>query len=190
MPSSKDDVSAVRSWLVDAGIGADRIKLSQGMNWLSFMATVSEAEQIFKTEYFIFEHTTSGQPQIACHEYHLPQHVARMVDFVTPTIHFDAKVKPEGFRRRLRSPQPLRKREFSTPDAMEQLEIARPGTAATIGSEQGTLPKQGSTLAQSELLDAEQLENCDQQITPNCLRALYGFGPGKSAQLQNTLGYV
>jgi tripeptidyl-peptidase-1 len=183
-------VSAVRNWLADAGIAKDRVKLSQGMNWLSFMATVSEAEQLFKTEYFIFEHSTSGHPQIACHEYHLPQHISKMVDFVTPSIHFDAKVKTEKFRKRLRSPRPLRKREMSTPNAMEQLEVARPGTAANIGYEQGTLPKQGATLAQSELLDAEQLENCDQQITPNCIRALYGFGPGKSAQLQNTLGYV
>jgi tripeptidyl-peptidase-1 len=158
------------------------------MNWLSFGATIAEAEHLFKTEYFIFEHTTSRQPQIACHEYHLPAHVAKLVDFVTPTIHFDAKVKPENIRRRLRSMKPISKREMSSDNAMEQLEKARPGTAASVGADPAWNPKQGDALATSQLLDSQQLENCDQQITPNCLRALYEFGPGKTAQQQNTLG--
>jgi tripeptidyl-peptidase-1 len=158
------------------------------LNWLQFDATISEAESLFKTEYFIFEHTTSGTPHIACHEYHLPAHVAKLVDFVTPSVHFDAKVKPESFRRRLRDLPELRKREISTANAQEQIEKIRPGEAANIGMQLGSLPKQGATLADNEVLDSEQLENCDRQITPNCVRALYDFGPGNSVQQQNTLG--
>jgi tripeptidyl-peptidase-1 len=158
------------------------------MNWLSFGATISEAENLFKTEYFIFEHSTSRQPQIACHEYHLPAHIAKLVDIVTPTIHFDAKVKPEKLRRRLRDIQPLPKRQMSTDSPMGQVAPQRPGTAARVGADPAWFPKQGESLAMSELLDTAQLENCDRQITPNCLRALYGFGPGKTAQQQNTLG--
>jgi tripeptidyl-peptidase-1 len=160
------------------------------MNWLTFGATISEAEQLFKTQYFIFEHTTSRQPQIACHEYHLPSHIAKLVDFVTPTIHFDAKIKPERLQRRLRNIQPLQKRQMSTDSSMGQIIPQRPGTAARVGADPAWFPKKGEFLTTSDLLDTTQLENCDRQITPNCLRALYGFGPGKTAQDQNTLGWV
>jgi tripeptidyl-peptidase-1 len=162
------------------------------MNWLSFGATVSEAERLFKTEYFIFEHMTSRQPHIACHEYHLPAHVAKLVDFVTPTIHFDAKVKSENLRGKLRERKPvrkLRKRQMRSDNGMDEMESKRPGTAARVGADPAWNPKQGDALATSELMDSTQLENCDRQITPNCLRALYEFSPGTTAQDQNTLGY-
>jgi tripeptidyl-peptidase I len=186
---SSEDVHAIRNWLAESGIEKSRVKLSQGLNWLQFDATISEAERLFKTEYFIFEHMTTRTPHIACHEYHLPSHISKLVDFVTPTVHFDAKVKPDSFRRRLRKAPTMKKREIgATSDADRQIEKIRPGLAANVGMELGSLPKQGAVLADSEVLDAQQLEGCDQQITPNCVRALYQFGPGTSAQPQNTLG--
>ncbi len=43
---------------------------------------------------YVYEHQ-NGHKHIACDKaYHLPEHVSKHVDLVTPTLHFDAKVKP------------------------------------------------------------------------------------------------
>jgi len=132
---------------------------------------------------------TTRTPHIACHEYHLPAHISKVVDFVTPSVHFDARVKQESFRRRLRKPAATLKRDLAAIEAADrQIEKNRAKVAANVGMELGSLPKQGAVLADSEVLDAQALEGCDRQITPNCVRALYQFGPGETAQQQNTLG--
>ncbi|RDI89307.1 hypothetical protein Vi05172_g412 [Venturia inaequalis] len=200
---SKDDIHAVRNWLHDAGIDKTRVKLSQGLNWLQFDATISEAERLFKTEYYIFEHTQTRTPHIACHEYHLPAHISNLVDFVTPSVHFDAKVgqheDPKRHMRKLpshmvpKSAKKELKREIklmTAADADRQIEMIRPGEAASVGMRLGSLPKQGAVLGENEAVDAQELEDCDRTITPNCVRALYQFGPGESANQQNTLGIV
>jgi tripeptidyl-peptidase-1 len=161
------------------------------MNWLSFNATISEAERLFQAKYYMFEHTQTGTPHVACHEYHLPAHVAKLIDFVTPSVHFDAKVRSKDFQRRTRAPATLERRSpINIDDITKDNVQTGKSDAANVGSELGVGPKQGATLADSEVLNSEQLENCDQQITPNCLRALYGFGPSKSAQKNNLLGIV
>jgi tripeptidyl-peptidase-1 len=91
--NSKDDILTVKNWLREAGIGLQRIKLSQGLNWLYVNTTILEAERLMRTEYYMFEHTLTRTVQVACHEYHLPAHISKLVDFVTPTVHFDAKIK-------------------------------------------------------------------------------------------------
>lgn len=40
----------------------------------------------------MFRPTRSDVMCSACESYHLPEHVAAHVDFVTPTVHFDAKL--------------------------------------------------------------------------------------------------
>jgi tripeptidyl-peptidase-1 len=173
------------------GINNQRVRTSLGMNWLSFNATISEAERLFKAKYYMFEHMQTGTPHVACHEYHLPAHVAKLVDFVTPSVHFDAKVRLNDFRRRTRPLPSLSKRNPINIDDISK-DNAKTGKsdAANVGAQQGVGPKQGAMLADNEVLDSQQLENCDQQITLNCLRALYGFGPATSAQKNNLLGIV
>jgi tripeptidyl-peptidase-1 len=123
-----------------------------------------------------------------------------LVDFITPTVHFDAKVKQDDPKRRMRklpshmvptSAKKELKREIkamTAADADRQIEKIRPGEAASVGMRLGSLPKQGAVLAEGDAVDAQQLESCDRAITPNCVRALYQFGPGQSANQQNTLG--
>lgn len=142
----------------------------------------------------------SRTPHIACHEYHLPAHISKLVDFVTPTVHFDARVKQDNPRRRMRKlpshmvPASVKKelkreiKAMTAADADTQLVKVRPGEAASVGMRLGSLPKQGAVLADDDRVDAQQLESCDRAITPNCVRALYQFGPGQSANQQNTLG--
>ncbi|KAH7903358.1 peptidase S8/S53 domain-containing protein, partial [Hygrophoropsis aurantiaca] len=93
-----------------------------------------------------------------CESYHLPAHVTPHIDFVTPTIHFDAKIS---------------KRSTTHP-----IPVGAPG--------QGITPK---TTGQINNI-ITHLEDCDQQITPECLRALYGFYYEPVAADKNSFGIV
>lgn len=92
---SQGTVDAVKAWLASAGIDGTRVRQSQSLNWLEFSATVDEAEELLKTRYNVYEHE-SGQPHIACEEYSIPAHLQEHVEFVYPTVHFDAKLKARG----------------------------------------------------------------------------------------------
>jgi tripeptidyl-peptidase-1 len=74
---------------------------------------------------------------------------------VTPTIHFDAK---------------LRKRDQNT-----RISIAQPGRST---------PKSAGEVEKV----LESLEDCDKQITPLCLRALYGLSYEPVATDKNSFG--
>jgi tripeptidyl-peptidase-1 len=63
------------------------------MNWFRFNATIEEAEALLHTEYKVFSHVETGQPHVACHEYFVPREVRDHIDFITPTVQFDAVVK-------------------------------------------------------------------------------------------------
>jgi tripeptidyl-peptidase-1 len=86
----------VKSWLSSAGIASERIDQSQSLGWLNFDATVDEAESLLKTKYAMYEHEETGQPHVACEEYSIPASLKGKVDFITPTLHFDAKIKPRS----------------------------------------------------------------------------------------------
>lgn len=142
---------------MSSGISADRIQQTQSLGWLSFDATVDEAEALLKTKYHVYEHSESGQPHVACDEYSIPSHLRQHIDFITPTVHFDAKIKTRD--------SDLAKRAVS------------PGVEKSLGEpSSGSLPKLGGYLDKSDIIT--QLENCDKQITPWCLRVLYKFPPG------------
>lgn len=100
---------------------------------------------------------------LACKEYHLPAHVAPHVDLVTPTLHFNAIIA--------RSSDPA---------------LTKRSTHVGLGS-----PGQGfvgpQTTGQISTLFNE-LADCDKQITPICLRALYGLIYEPLAASKNSYG--
>ncbi|KZT22937.1 subtilisin-like protein [Neolentinus lepideus HHB14362 ss-1] len=102
----------------------------------------------------------SGKEHVACEAYHVPKHVSKHVDIIMPSIHFDAVIKR------------------SEPSSHTLSNIGQPGV--------GLSPK--STGKISDLLT--QLEDCDQQITPICLRALYDFVYYPVATSKNSYGIV
>lgn len=102
----------------------------------------------------------SGKEHVACDAYHVPEHVSKHVDIIMPSIHFDAVIKRDGASSHTLS------------------NIGQPGVGLT--------PKTTGTI--SDLLT--QLENCDQQITPICLRALYNFVYIPVATSKNSYGIV
>jgi tripeptidyl-peptidase-1 len=73
-------VDAVREWLENSGIAADRVTRSVNKQWLQFEAATSELEELLKTEYHLYEHETTGKHNIACDEYHVPEHVKQHIE--------------------------------------------------------------------------------------------------------------
>lgn len=154
-----DTVSAVKEWLADSGISEDRIKLSKGKNWIKFDATVEEAESLLRTEYSIYTNVKTGKDHLACEEYSVPPHIQEHIDFIKPTVHFDAYVKPTRKRRDLQG-RSVSERSM----AVKPFPIARPGLDS----------HQASQVTYS-------LANCYAYTTPECLRALYNFTNGTLA---------
>ena len=168
---SKETVDTVRGWLESSGIHPDRVAQSQSLGWLHFDATVDEVESLLKTKYHSYTHE-SGTPQIACEEYHVPEHISKHLDFITPTVHFDAKIKPP-----------------TTGTDLEKRKI-QPGIAHKVGQPgSGSLPKQGEVLNFIKDIITE-LEQCDEFIVPDCLRALYLIPPVATNLQKNAYGIV
>ncbi|KAK3940912.1 peptidase S8/S53 domain-containing protein [Diplogelasinospora grovesii] len=170
---SDESISSVKLWLLESGIPASRVSVSPSKSWISVVnATVSEAEALLQTEYYTYEHYF-GKKHIACESYSIPGHLSagEHIDLIMPTLHFDAKVVPGR--------DDLSKRDAQTVQA---------GAAKNVGKNSGFLPKQGAHLNPQSIIS--QLEHCDTQIVPNCLRALYTFPPGFTAHPGNSYGIV
>ncbi|OCH91087.1 subtilisin-like protein [Obba rivulosa] len=153
----------VRAWLVDSGLESSRIELSSTGGWLHATVSVSEAESLLATEYYVYQSSEEDVEYLACKgAYHLPEHVSKHVDIVTPTLHFDAKMK------RRTSP------EF----------VGRGGQPGTSSRSHG--PKVVGPI--EDVSVSTELEDCNNQITLPCLRALYKFEYAPIASDKNSLG--
>jgi tripeptidyl-peptidase-1 len=169
---SEDTVSAVLDWLVEYGIPSHRVKQSQSLNWINVDVTVTEAEGLLDAKYYEYVHAETGQAHVACEEYSLPQHIQEHIDFVTPTVHFDAKIESPKKRRDLD--------ERETAVAKRQTSAVGHDVHSGVGNSIGSpgdrsLPKNGGKIPFGTILN--ELENCDVSIVPDCLRALYEFPP-------------
>lgn len=63
---AKESVSAVRSWLENAGIDSGRVTQSANKQWLQFDGKAEEVERLLQTEYYIHTHATSGRTHLSC----------------------------------------------------------------------------------------------------------------------------
>ena len=111
------------------------------------------------TEYKIYDHADTGKPHLACEEYSVPLELRDHIDFITPTVQFDAiiKVRP-------------RKRDEDDPDGH--------GMAGIKPFHGG---KKGESVEPPVLADKmgkNSTVNCNKYTTPDCLRALYKFHHG------------
>jgi tripeptidyl-peptidase-1 len=177
---SQESFTLVLEWLVEHGIPGDRVKQSQSLNWMHVDVTVSEAEGLLNTQYFEYKHAMTGQSHVACEEYSLPEDIKQHIDFVTPTVHFDAKVENPKKRRSLNENEiAIAKRQTSATGHNVQ-----PGIGHTIGSPgDKSLPKNGGKVSWETVIN--ELENCDVSIVPDCLRALYEFPPNFPANAKS-----
>ncbi|KAH8079080.1 subtilisin-like protein [Cristinia sonorae] len=169
---SQESVDAVREWLALEGVDASRMKLSKTGGWLEATVSVKEAEALLRTQYSVYEHEETGTQHIACGSaYHLPEHVSKHVELVTPTLHFDVKLKRdtgEGFNKR----------------------TAGPGFAKSIGKPGSGVVNPKTTGRINIKSIFQELSQCDQFITPNCIRALYDYVYVPLAPKKNSYGIV
>ena len=176
----QETVDAVKEWLTSSGISEDRISQSQSLGWLHFDSTVSEAESLLKTKYHIHKHI-SGKPHVACDSYSVPENVRSHIDFITPTVHFDTKVGQASEDRAQIGEKTQAKAAVGVPVRVNAgLQVTQPTN--------GFLPKKGAEVNIDDLLD--ELGECSDHITPNCLRALYKFPPGFTANPKNSIAVV
>ena len=173
----QESVDIVTDWLESSGISRHRISRSQSLGWLHFDATVAEAETLLKTEYHLHQHHT-GKPHVACDSYHIPEYLKEHIDFVTPTVHFDSKVA-QG------NPEKEKRAETSG-TAAAGVPVQTKAALQIKDPDNGFLPKKGAVIDIDNLVD--ELEDCNTHITPNCLRALYRFPPGFTANPGNSFG--
>ncbi|CAA7266125.1 unnamed protein product [Cyclocybe aegerita] len=102
---SRETISAVTDWLVEAGLAPERLRLSQNKAWIYVNATMSEVESLLKAEYHLYSHS-SGAEQIGCHNYSVPIHVQKHIDLIMPTVHFNHRPAPNIDKRAGRLGQP------------------------------------------------------------------------------------
>jgi tripeptidyl-peptidase-1 len=148
---------------VSEGISEERITLSKGRNWVKFEATIEEAEYLLKTEYKVYESVDGkAKRSLATDEYSLPLTVRNHVDFITPTVHFDAILSKRS---------PKKRAVPSTGKMINKMNPVRTGhyTNSSAGPN-ATSP-----------YDPFDLSTCNQAITTECVRALYNMPNGTLA---------
>lgn len=119
------------------------------------------------TDYQVYEHSETKTPYLACDDYSVPAVIRSHIDFITPTIHFDAIVTEPRKRRQL--PDALGASD--TPGSQSLSSYIKKGPAINI-----------THLAVSPNVSPYTLATCYSYITPDCLRALYGLPAGTFAK--------
>jgi tripeptidyl-peptidase-1 len=144
-------------------MGIGNITHTANKQWVAFDTDVATAEQLFKTQYHVYEHTDSGKTSIACDEYHLPSHLTSHVDFIKPGIKLmhgkatRSQLDKRGFRT-------AKNGAFSGP-------LVNPVKPQIVNSTK-------------ELM----LSMCDTYITPACIAAMYNITQATKAAAGNQLG--
>ncbi|KAH9831685.1 protease S8 tripeptidyl peptidase I protein [Teratosphaeria destructans] len=171
---SDDAIEAVYRWLVDSGI--NKPSLSQNKAWFAFDATAERAEALLHTEYHEYLDLNTGGVMPACERYHIPKHIQKHIDYITPGIKLLAPIegtKPEHGT--------LSKRQW-------------PSGRSGWGSGWQGQGRPGSTwpkyhpAPQPPPKDHADLSQCDVAITPACVAALYDIPPATKAAPGNTMG--
>ncbi|PQE05979.1 protease S8 tripeptidyl peptidase I protein [Rutstroemia sp. NJR-2017a BBW] len=161
---SQQTEEEVRKWLIESGIPARRITHSDNKGWFAFYATAEEAERLLYTEYHEYEDSVTGGIIPGCDRYHVPKHVRKHIDYITPGIKLLAPVDHQ--KRRL-------KRDA---EAIEH-QLSKRNTHSLH-----------RTSSQPSYANASDLSTCDIAITPACVAALYQIPPANSSHPNNSLG--
>nr|POF15305.1 aorsin [Quercus suber] len=150
---ASEAVDAVMAWIEQAaGVQKQQIKHTENKAWLAFDASTEQLEALTHAEYHEHHHEPSGSVRISCDEYHIPKHLEKHIDYITPGVK-GINVANEELRKRSHKPswkppgKPYGWKPFKHRPAPH-------------------MPKHSSELA-----------TCDIAITPACIQALYQFKP-------------
>lgn len=92
--ASDETIGIVRVWLQESGI-REGATVDDG-EWISFNATVQEAEVLLNTTFSTYEHEESKSGVVRTLQYSVPAHVAEHVTTIQPTTRFG---RPAALRR-------------------------------------------------------------------------------------------
>lgn len=148
----EDHVQTIKEWLQRSGIDGSRIVHSDNKGWLAFDATTEEAERLFRTEYYEHEHSQSDRVRVGCDEYHLPEHISQHVDYITPGVKMTQAVK----------------RTVKKEKRNSHAQVSR--VSNFVPQELG-----GHHHPEQDQPGAPDLSRCSYNMTPPCIRALYGI---------------
>ena len=79
-------VRSVQNWLSAAGLARSRQRVASDRGSVSINATVSEAESLLKTKYYVWENNDSQVSSISCDEYYVPKSLQQHISFISPTV--------------------------------------------------------------------------------------------------------
>lgn len=161
---SPDTLKAVTDWLHGSGIDRNRMDQNSGSGgWIRFDATVEEAEALFQTQYHSWTYPQANDgashPSVA-EAYSLPSHIRPHIDFITPTLHFDTKLKRTKRGEDEKDNVLIKRNHGST-----KIKIGAPNAPS--------LPKYDPGVHPINIIG--ELSQYDEYITPDCLRTLYGL---------------
>ncbi|KAK0775378.1 hypothetical protein LTR91_024716 [Friedmanniomyces endolithicus] len=163
---SGETVAAVKKWLANAtNIDKTTIHISKN-GWLLAHVPVHAAERAFATHYYEYE-DRDGHLRLGCDAYYIPSHLQSHIDYVTPGV---------------KSSPPLRKRMENGRGPPG----GRPGRQPLHWEPPYHGPWHKPPGAHHLPPD---LQNCGLNITPPCIRALYGIPEAHLNDSVNDLGF-
>lgn len=163
-----DSVEAVKEWLVAAGIAAENIGLSANKQWIQFDAHAEKIEELLVTDYFEYEHLSSGSKMVAVEEYHVPLELREHIDYITPGVKLRADPGKLKKMKRRHQREALEKRGVKPMFTNVEFFVDERGDATG-------LPPFNSTV-------------CDVYVTTACIRAQYNIPNNTLAAPGNELG--
>ena len=75
-------VPSVMKWLGDSGIDTSHATLSYSDDHISLSLSIQEATLLLETTFYHQTHQETGQEQIACQHYHIPESLAGSIDYI------------------------------------------------------------------------------------------------------------
>ncbi len=84
MRPTQETVDAVNAWLAEHKITAK--PSSPAGDWISFQATVAQANELLDTQFSTFEHVATGVTSIRTLAYSIPADLVGHIELVHPTV--------------------------------------------------------------------------------------------------------
>lgn len=179
-PTSESQIK-VQEWLKDTLKEGANIQLSAGGAWIDVDLTVSQANQLLKTEYGVYDHP-DGNVHMACEEYSVPEYISDHLDLVIPSVHFDMRNNNGKVERSISQKSNKKRRTTISRREIHSMDVA-----------------QGSPLIRRPVPDPKKINSepsdpfssCDQTTTLECLNALYHYGDYVSKSVEkNSMAVV
>ncbi|KAJ6031227.1 subtilisin-like protein [Penicillium herquei] len=162
---SEEAVESIRQWLEASGIHSSRVVHSDNKGWIAFDAYTHEAERLFLAEFYEHKHVATSSMKIGYDNYHVPEHIQRHIDYITPGVKLTPVMKKHTKAKRA-----------------SQLAYVKPNAvaAASVGSHY--------ELSAKALSLSADLQGCGYNMTPTCIKAMYDIPDAKTAVKGNSLG--